>query len=338
MPSGGDAFDATGAAAPATPDTPAYTPASFDRAPAELAVPRPPVLPPSYAPPGAFRRWAAAWQPVEDPTCIAVDAAVQSNCSDVLPYMCLGNLQCASDLAGLKARGVTHVLTLTKRVLPDDVREAMNCMQIVIKDTPGAQIHEVWHAACAHVLAAKAAGGKVLIHCRAGVSRGSCCCMAYLMTHGGMTLREAYAHVKQCRPIAHPNKGFVEQLRQLEVRLRGALQGDVAHDELPFTMWERAEHIGLNDPIPNLDLARRTERAVAAAYRERYGRANPYLTMDAGLGGKMDLHTVELYWVGDMEWIDRTLVDVLYTRRPPNSSYQSRRARRSTAASADPGE
>lgn len=41
--------------------------------------------------------------------------------------------------------------------------------------------------------------GISLVHCVAGVSRSASLCIAYLMKHTGMTLREAFAHVRSVR-------------------------------------------------------------------------------------------------------------------------------------------
>lgn len=43
------------------------------------------------------------------------------------------------------------------------------------------------------------ADGRTMVHCVAGVSRSASLCIAYLMKHMGMTLREAFAHVRRVR-------------------------------------------------------------------------------------------------------------------------------------------
>lgn len=48
----------------------------------------------------------------------------------------------------------------------------------------------------------------------AGVSRSVTITVAYLMKRKHMTFRQAFAHVKKCRPIANPNIGFIRQLEQ----------------------------------------------------------------------------------------------------------------------------
>jgi protein-tyrosine phosphatase len=47
----------------------------------------------------------------------------------------------------------------------------------------------------------KEEGGRVLVHCRAGVSRSATLCLAYLISCRGMSLNDAYDEVK-VGPIA----------------------------------------------------------------------------------------------------------------------------------------
>jgi protein-tyrosine phosphatase len=53
----------------------------------------------------------------------------------------------------------------------------------------------------------------VLVHCHAGHSRSVTLVMNYLMTIHTMTFDEAMALVKQRRPTANPNPGFVAKLK-----------------------------------------------------------------------------------------------------------------------------
>lgn len=53
-----------------------------------------------------------------------------------------------------------------------------------------------------------------------GVSRSVTVVVAYLMWKKKVSLEDALAQVKRCRPIAHPNYGFLQQLRAFEDTLR----------------------------------------------------------------------------------------------------------------------
>ena len=51
-------------------------------------------------------------------------------------------------------------------------------------------------------------GGRVLVHCFAGVSRSATCGIAYLMRDHGWTFLDGLNFVRRRRPIVFPNFGF----------------------------------------------------------------------------------------------------------------------------------
>eukprot|EP00906_Rhabdomonas_costata_P015158 RCo021788 len=59
-----------------------------------------------------------------------------------------------------------------------------------------------------------ASGQQVLINCRMGISRSSSMVIAYLIHRKGYTYDSALSLVRSKRPIANPNPGFEQQLRQ----------------------------------------------------------------------------------------------------------------------------
>lgn len=62
----------------------------------------------------------------------------------------------------------------------------------------------------------KREGGKVLVHCEAGISRSPTICMAYLMKTQRLRLEEAFDAVRQRRAVVSPNFSFMGQLLQFE--------------------------------------------------------------------------------------------------------------------------
>jgi protein-tyrosine phosphatase len=56
---------------------------------------------------------------------------------------------------------------------------------------------------------------KVMVHCKAGMSRSSALVIGYFMIEHKWQYEEAYEYVKKRRPIIAPNEGFVRQLRHL---------------------------------------------------------------------------------------------------------------------------
>lgn len=63
-------------------------------------------------------------------------------------------------------------------------------------------------------------GGKVLIHCQAGISRSATICLAYLMSKRKCSLEEAYEYVKERRPVISPNFNFMGQLQTWEREIK----------------------------------------------------------------------------------------------------------------------
>ena len=64
-------------------------------------------------------------------------------------------------------------------------------------------------------------GGRIVVHCIAGVSRSASICLAYLMKHYRWSLRKAFLHVQALRPVIRPNNGFWRQLIVYEERVLG---------------------------------------------------------------------------------------------------------------------
>lgn len=61
--------------------------------------------------------------------------------------------------------------------------------------------------------------GRVLVHCAVGVSRSASLVLAFLMIHQRLSLLDAVQTVKLRRWI-FPNRGFLRQLRALDLTLR----------------------------------------------------------------------------------------------------------------------
>ena len=78
------------------------------------------------------------------------------------------------------------------------VRVAMwcgGCLQyhnVPVDDREGQNIGKHFASACSFIHKKKCEGRRILVHCRAGVSRSTSCVLAYLMKHEGMSFREGW--------------------------------------------------------------------------------------------------------------------------------------------------
>ncbi|CAG7836178.1 unnamed protein product [Allacma fusca] len=91
---------------------------------------------------------------------------------------------------------------------------------IAALDEVGFPLYWYFNEATEFIDNALATGGKVLVHCREGISRSATLVIAYLMMKKGMTAKEAVRLVRNKRQI-YPNDGFLLQLCDLDLRLRG---------------------------------------------------------------------------------------------------------------------
>ena len=120
----------------------------------------------------------------------------------------------------IRRAGVSLIINCTIEIpiirVPD-----VEVIKINVDDLPTARIGVYFDRCADRIRAVRDRGGRILVHCAAGVSRSASICIAYLMKYHRMTLREAYSHMKHCRQIIRPNPGFFRQLIDFEMRLFG---------------------------------------------------------------------------------------------------------------------
>jgi len=121
----------------------------------------------------------------------------------------------------LQKYDVAFVCSITPSALMGEIEPAIMRKVIPLNDMSSAPI--VLHFEEAHIFIeeARAANKKIVVHCEVGMSRSPTIVISYLMKHKNMSLREAYHHVKQRRPIIMPNMGFIKQLLVYEKMLYG---------------------------------------------------------------------------------------------------------------------
>lgn len=105
--------------------------------------------------------------------------------------------------------------------LPNVSIPKVETVKVSVDDTPTSNIGRHFDRCSDLIKKNKEVGGRTLVHCMAGVSRSSSICIAYLMKHEGMKLKDAYNLVKSRRPIIRPNPGFFRQLIDYEKQLFG---------------------------------------------------------------------------------------------------------------------
>ncbi|KAI0695367.1 hypothetical protein BC835DRAFT_951578 [Cytidiella melzeri] len=162
--------------------------------------------------------------------------------SRVLPFLYLGNLNHASNAYMLHALGITHVVSVGECALVPPDNGGTHCGstakpgslwieekegRIKVLDIKGVcddgidSLEPQLPPICEWIDEARRSGGKVLVHCRVGVSRSATVTIAYVMKHLNIPLVDAYLIVRSRRlsVLIQPNMRLLYNLIGWEVRL-----------------------------------------------------------------------------------------------------------------------
>jgi len=180
--------------------------------------------------------------------------------SRVLPFLYLGNLNHAQNAYMLHALGITHVVSVGECALvpPPNIAtsDSSSGYHLVAGRGPGGHgslwmeeregrikvldikgvcddgIDSLQHQlgpVCDWMERARGEGGKILVHCRVGVSRSATVTIAYVMKHLAISLVDAYLIVRSRRlnVLIQPNMRLLYNLCGWEVELaRERAKGD----------------------------------------------------------------------------------------------------------------
>ncbi|ETW06118.1 hypothetical protein H310_03710 [Aphanomyces invadans] len=145
----------------------------------------------------------------------------------VMDYVFLGGRQQAKNRELLESLGITHILNVTPTRKVDPVAGVPNFFEkdnaftyrrCALFDNQGEDILTSLDGCIAFIDQAKF-HGRILVHCKAGVSRSAAIVLAYLMKTLAMPFADALSLLQQKRPMVNPNASFRAQLQAFEKRL-----------------------------------------------------------------------------------------------------------------------
>ncbi|OCT87728.1 dual specificity protein phosphatase 1-B [Xenopus laevis] len=134
---------------------------------------------------------------------------------EILPFLYLGSAYHASRKDMLEALGITALINVSANC-PNHFEGHFQYKSIPVEDSHKADISSWFNEAIDFIDSIKTCGGRVFVHCQAGISRSATICLAYLMRTNRVKLDEAFEFVKQRRSIISPNFSFMGQLLQFE--------------------------------------------------------------------------------------------------------------------------
>ncbi|KAE8589335.1 hypothetical protein XENTR_v10017532 [Xenopus tropicalis] len=135
---------------------------------------------------------------------------------EILPFLYLGSAYHASRCEFLANLHITALLNVSRKSSSDLCKEQYSYKWIPVEDNHTADISSHFQEAIDFIDTIKRAGGRVLVHCEAGISRSPTICMAYLMKTRRFRLEEAFEYIKQRRSLISPNFSFMGQLLHYE--------------------------------------------------------------------------------------------------------------------------
>ncbi|XP_048419631.1 dual specificity protein phosphatase 13-like [Stegostoma tigrinum] len=143
---------------------------------------------------------------------------------EVWPNLYIGDLVIAHDKKQLKKMGITHVLNAAHSKwgsVGDQIfyGKKINYFGIAADDSPDFDLSVYFYTAAEQIhQTLNSPNVKLLVHCILGMSRSASLVLAYLMIHHNRSLLDAVNRLILYRPVS-PNRGFLEQLRKLDIKL-----------------------------------------------------------------------------------------------------------------------
>ncbi|GAV60919.1 DSPc domain-containing protein/Myb_DNA-bind_3 domain-containing protein [Cephalotus follicularis] len=132
----------------------------------------------------------------------------------------LGSVGAANNKDELKRLNVTHILTVANSLVPMHPNDFVYKV-VEVSDREDTNLRQHFDECFGFIDETRRQGAGVLVHCFAGRSRSVTIIVAYLMKRHGMSLSQSLEHVRNRRPRASPNSGFICQLQEFEKSLQG---------------------------------------------------------------------------------------------------------------------
>lgn len=145
----------------------------------------------------------------------------------VLDYLYLGDKRLGGSVTLLTEYKITHVLNVHHSCRFPPASAPYKFCHVPVDDYG---LSELSSASCdvlkrcfKFIEQARVGNGRVFVHCRKGINRSPTIVLAWLVYHEGWTLKKAYEHVKQVRPMMSPHERYFEQLQELDKEKHGTI-------------------------------------------------------------------------------------------------------------------
>eukprot|EP00927_Polykrikos_kofoidii_P005640 TRINITY_DN12238_c0_g2_i1.p1 TRINITY_DN12238_c0_g2~~TRINITY_DN12238_c0_g2_i1.p1 ORF type:complete len:866 (-),score=135.56 TRINITY_DN12238_c0_g2_i1:122-2719(-) len=151
-------------------------------------------------------------------------------CSEIVEkQVYLSGYQVAKDCDLMRRHGITHIVNTAADVCESQFPEHFTYLTYYLKDTNNEDISVLFYRTMEFIQSAVSRGGRVLVHCREGVSRSSTMVIAYIMWRFNIPFETAHERIRKVRSVCWPNTGFTCQLLVHGKKLGVSNQGGPQH-------------------------------------------------------------------------------------------------------------
>ncbi len=155
---------------------------------------------------------------LEEGLFFVIDTKPDDLAQEVLPGLFIGSQEVASNFSELGKHGIKAILNVAVGVSQIHYQN-VDYKSMPIFDLPDFDIRACFEEALDFITRSMEKC-PVLVHCNAGISRSATIIAAYLIREKEMTFSEALKLIKDARPAARPNEGFIKQLVSYEKEQR----------------------------------------------------------------------------------------------------------------------
>jgi dual specificity phosphatase 12 len=173
------------------------------------------------------------------------------NCDQIIPGLFLGAVTAASDRERLVAAGIRAVVCCCREMeyRTREFHQDIAYYRVDVEDVSREPIEEFFPEATEFIHSWLSREQKVLVHCRAGVSRSASVVLAYLVEYLKYSLHDAIFLARSHRPVVTPNLGFMSKLIEYEEEKRGT---EATVDMCKYTEWyDSVEKAAVPDLSPD---------------------------------------------------------------------------------------
>lgn len=136
----------------------------------------------------------------------------------VIDGLYISGEMCSGDLKLLQNLRITHIVNMNAKQSPINFPDKFIYCNVHIVDSVFETLNDEFWDAVIFTDDALKAGGKVLVHCRKGISRSAALCFAYLIRHRGYQTDDAIKVIQKARPKVSINDGFMKQILEYHRR------------------------------------------------------------------------------------------------------------------------